>query len=135
MASYVGNASTIQLPVKCFEANSASTVVAPASFTSYLEVTFTPTISGFALASYTLQSLSATQPANIETQIYQDAAPVGNVVITPMTSPGRYWGLSGQKRVAITAGVATTVSVNFRYTGTAGSSIVNGTLNVISNMS
>ena len=133
--AYVGNSSTIQLPVICLEANSASTVVAPAAFAPYLTITFTPTITGFALASYTLQSLSATQPANIETQIYQDAAPVGNVVITPMTSPGRYWGLSGQKRVAITAGVETTVTVNFRYTGTVGSSIVNGTLNVISNMS
>jgi hypothetical protein len=133
--SYVGNASTIQLPVKCFEDNSASTVVAPAAFTPYLTVTFTPTITGFALASYTLQSLASSGTAYMETQIYQDAAPVGNVVQTPMTSSGRYWGLSGQKRVAITAGVETTVTVNFRYTGTVGSSIVNGTLNVVSNLS
>lgn len=133
--AYIGAASTIQLPVNCFEANSASTVVASASFTPYLTITFTPTITGFAVASYTLQSLASSGSANMETQIYQDAAPVGNVVITPMTSPGRYWGLSGQKRVAITAGIETTVTINFRYTGTAGSSIVNGTLNVISNMS
>ena len=135
MASYVGNASTIQLPVKCFEQNSSTTVVAPASFTPYLTVTFTPTISGFALASYTLQTLGSSGTAYIETQLYQDSAPVGNVIQTPMTSSGRYWGLSGQKRVAISAGVETTVSVNFRYTGTAGSSIVNGTLNVLSNLS
>ena len=84
MASYVGNASTIQLPVKCFEQNSSTTVVAPASFTPYLTVTFTPTISGFALASYTLQTLGSSGTAYIETQIYQDGAPVGNVIQTPM---------------------------------------------------
>ena len=133
--SYVGNASTIQLPVKCFEANSSTTTVAPASFDPYLTITFTPTITGFALASYTLQSLASSGTANMETQIYQDSAPVGNVVVTPMTSSGRYWGLSGQKRLAIIAGVETNITVNFRYTGTVGSSIVNGTLNVISNLS
>ena len=135
--SYVGNSSTIIVPIKSYENASStpySTTVTPVT---YLTLTFTPTYSGYALVQYNLQAESSTaaSTAKSQAQIYQDASPVGHA--TTITNPGNghLYELNGLKRVAVVAGVATTITIRVNYVTSDSQTINSGVMVILTNLS
>lgn len=135
--SYIGNASTIIVPVKSYENASSTPYVTTLTPTTYLTVTFTPAYSGYALVQYNLQaeSSTATGTAKCQAQIYQDASGVGNA--TTITNPGNthMYELTGLKRVAVVAGISTTIDVRVNYVTTDSQTIDSGVMTILTNLS
>lgn len=135
--SYIGNASTIIVPVKSYENLNSSPYITTLTPTAYLTLTFTPEYSGYALVEFSLQAESATASANAKSraQIYQDNAAVG--FATTITNPGNthFYELNGFKRVAVVSGISTTIEVRVNYVTTDSQSINSGTMVILTNLS
>ena len=135
--SYVGNASTIIVPIKSFENSSSTPYATTLTPTTYLTVTFTPAYSGYALVQYNLQAESGTAvgTAKCQAQIYQDASGVGNATTITNIGINHLYELNGLKRVAVVAGVSTTIDVRVNYVTTDSQTINSGTMTILSNLS
>lgn len=133
--SYVGDASTVIVPVVSYENTSNVQYSTTSTPTSYLSITFTPKYSGYALVQYNLQATSsvATSTSKLQAQIYQDGFGVG--FIPTITNPGlnHQYEINGLKRIAVIAGSETIIDVKVNYLTTDNQIINSGTLTILTN--
>ena len=135
--SYVGNASTVIVPIVSYENTSNTPYLTTSDPTSYLSITFTPTYSGYALVQYNLQATSttATATAKVQAQIYQDGSGVGYITTITNVGLNHQYELNGLKRIAVISGVETNINVRVNYLTTDSQTINSGTLTILTNLS
>jgi len=135
--AYVGNSSTIIVPIKSYENSSSTPYTTTSTPVAYLTQTFTPAYSGYALVQYNLQaeSSTSTSTATSQAQIFQDGSAVGHV--TTITNPGNnhLYELNGLKRIAVVSGIATTIDVRVNYLTADSQTINSGTMTILTNLS